>query len=907
MPPSHQVEEEEEEEEEEGSSIIIINVPVCKRKTTTTTTTTTEQPQHDESVKKRRIQADAVEITTTTTRSSRNLLHLSLKPQLFKLCNLLNLPDDVITIADKFLHYVINNHNVHTQPLTLLHAFQLALCWTAASLLKHKLPHNQSLALAKHHFCFDCKKEEVQFAYSQLRCFKMFFLHSTLNLTMLPSSNKPFDSLNKDPPDALSSPASSDSQFLPYNLKHFLSEMMVAPGFQYVKKDFLKSINSITKKTKKQMTKLLDKYNEEYEKIQNIYRDEKTKLETGKKAVVPVVRMHCIRNISMMEQKVKIMDDDYANKLKDLKHERDIHVKRLEELHEAVTNKVRQNEAVWVEGMKSWAKLELANLPSENSLNDKGVTKQDSEINNLVCGLSTSKIDESSEDQCACPDSLLEEIPGTKGGIPQVTKSHEDICDREVPSSMPENIGLSSDCTQNHVLVNPRVSGEQVPQGDPLVVTNEAAVASYNPVEKNPQTEERNVEELSLADTQPITNLSQVGQGASSQAFPVVSCTSSRVRAEVASRVHDEVAHVLFSEMQQLAHPFMVEVEEENNDELSRDTLAMEIRSTRILPISASSGYGNHEQATALPTLYKDPIQNELERIENERERTIKIHQELKSRLLSERDKEIRSATLQIRMKYIGKVEEIEGKFKMKKDELDMIHRRVSSSKMLAEAFRLNCMHIAKPPGKMLDLTPILSQQLAQLSGLQWPEGGALNLQIPPRIVVLTLPKTSDLQKLTASHPNTPATNLQNTPPNLQHVSAPNHPGSVSRPPDSSSISSAAGNVQRGFKTPRAPTPHMPSLSQLQSPVPGLVHKSATYNKVTHPEGPPILPRVPIFSRSAMEMLRAVDNTLSSINPKPPTNPRSKIDSLTQSEQGHRTNPSQTTKPADVVCVSDDD
>ncbi|KAM7256596.1 hypothetical protein ACFE04_012337 [Oxalis oulophora] len=310
--------------------------------------------------------------------------------------------------------------------------------------------------------------------------------------------------------------------------------------------------------------------------------------------------------------------------------------------------------------------------------------------------------------------------------------------------------------------------------------------------------------------------------------------------------------------MQQLAHPFMMEVEEENNDELSRDTLAMEIRSTRILPISASSGYGNHEQAAALPTLYKDPIQNELERIENEKERTIKIHQELKSRLQSERDKEIRSATLQIRMKYIGKVEEIEGKFKMKKDELDMIHRRVSSSKMLAEAFRLNCMQIAKPPGKMLDLTPILSQQLAQLSGLQRPEGGALNLQIPPRIV--------------------------NTPPNLQHVSAPNHPGSVSRPPDSSSISSAAENVQRGFKTPRAPAPHMSSMSQLQSPVPGLVLKSATYNKVTHPEGPPILPRVPIFSRSAMDMLRAVDNTLSSINPKPPTNPRSKIDSLTQSE-----------------------
>lgn len=94
-------------------------------------------------------------------RTLQRSLHRSLKPEIAKLCEILHLPDNVKSMAGKFLEYTINNYKICTEPVSILQAFQLSLCWTAASLLSHKLDTEASLILAKQHLNFDCNKDAV--------------------------------------------------------------------------------------------------------------------------------------------------------------------------------------------------------------------------------------------------------------------------------------------------------------------------------------------------------------------------------------------------------------------------------------------------------------------------------------------------------------------------------------------------------------------------------------------------------------------------------------------------------------------------------------------------------------------------------------------------------------------------
>ncbi|XP_045830824.1 helicase protein MOM1-like [Trifolium pratense] len=94
-------------------------------------------------------------------RNQQKSLHLSLKPQIAKLCEILLLPDNVKSMVRKILKYIMNNHRICAEPVTILQAFQLSLCLTAASLLEHKLDIEASLILAKRHLNFACKKHAV--------------------------------------------------------------------------------------------------------------------------------------------------------------------------------------------------------------------------------------------------------------------------------------------------------------------------------------------------------------------------------------------------------------------------------------------------------------------------------------------------------------------------------------------------------------------------------------------------------------------------------------------------------------------------------------------------------------------------------------------------------------------------
>nr|XP_029123602.1 helicase protein MOM1 isoform X3 [Elaeis guineensis] len=104
-----------------------------------------------------------------TLRNVQRSLHVQLKPELSILCKILSLSDDVKRTAEMFLGYIINNHHVNREPETLLQAFKISLCWHAASFLKHKVDHQESLALAKKYLNYQCNEELAESVYYKLR------------------------------------------------------------------------------------------------------------------------------------------------------------------------------------------------------------------------------------------------------------------------------------------------------------------------------------------------------------------------------------------------------------------------------------------------------------------------------------------------------------------------------------------------------------------------------------------------------------------------------------------------------------------------------------------------------------------------------------------------------------------
>ncbi|KAL8153099.1 hypothetical protein V2J09_010859, partial [Rumex salicifolius] len=86
-----------------------------------------------------------------------------------------------------------------------------------------------------------------------------------------------------------------------------------------------------------------------------------------------------------------------------------------------------------------------------------------------------------------------------------------------------------------------------------------------------------------------------------------------------------------------------------------------------------------------------DPLQNEYERLRGESIQVSRSHEDLVSRLKSERDKEVEELVAQIRRKYESMVSEAEATFLQKKRELERYQFKVVMNMKLGEAFRCKC------------------------------------------------------------------------------------------------------------------------------------------------------------------------------------------------------------------------
>lgn len=93
----------------------------------------------------------------------------SLKPTLSNLCEALLLKDDEKRLVEQFLEHLIKNYRVTREPETTLQAFLLSVCWTAAEELKKKFDRQKWLTIARERVGFTCSECEAEDIYAMLK------------------------------------------------------------------------------------------------------------------------------------------------------------------------------------------------------------------------------------------------------------------------------------------------------------------------------------------------------------------------------------------------------------------------------------------------------------------------------------------------------------------------------------------------------------------------------------------------------------------------------------------------------------------------------------------------------------------------------------------------------------------
>ncbi|CAN1837353.1 Helicase protein MOM1 [Linum perenne] len=316
---------------------------------------------------------------------SQNSLHHDLKPKMARLCEVLQLPDDVKGLVESFLEYVMSNHHVSREPDTILQAFQISLCWVAASLLKYKIDHKESLVRAKVLLNFECKKEEADYVYSMLRCLKKVFLYRTESFkgacsgesSQLLSKSVSEDHLHVNSHRSILSdePQKQDGVQIVAASQEFITSSVLQQPLGLAHQDFYRTMKDINKKCDKHMRKLLEMQGKEKQDFLQKFEDDRKQLEIKQKTEAAVIRCHS--HGSMRTEKLKSLDTQYAEKLKTLEQMRVEQLLNLDAMQSAARKKLEERKLKWVEGLESWAKEELIpRVPPKESGQTPGVADQ---------------------------------------------------------------------------------------------------------------------------------------------------------------------------------------------------------------------------------------------------------------------------------------------------------------------------------------------------------------------------------------------------------------------------------------------------------------------------------------------------------------------------------------------------
>ncbi|XP_051120425.1 helicase protein MOM1-like isoform X2 [Andrographis paniculata] len=234
-----------------------------------------------------------------------NTLQLKLR----RLCQNLLLSNDVNDTAKRFLEYVIQNHHVSTDSPSIMQAFELSLCWIAASIRKRKVDKKASLMLAQQLLKYQCTEEQVSSVYSKMRQLKRMYLQSSDNAE--DNTNGQVHGLLGE--DNTSGEPSSVNQESPQIVQH----------------------KEVLKKCTKLIKKLTQRHQKEIEKFQQIWQEKRSKLETDHKLESALIRSIHQDKVSRMS-KLKLLEDNFAKKLEEHNLRKNVKLKELEEKQFAI-------------------------------------------------------------------------------------------------------------------------------------------------------------------------------------------------------------------------------------------------------------------------------------------------------------------------------------------------------------------------------------------------------------------------------------------------------------------------------------------------------------------------------------------------------------------------------------------
>ncbi|KAI3875495.1 hypothetical protein MKX03_031350 [Papaver bracteatum] len=328
-------------------------------------------------------------------------LHIFPKPDISKLCDILLFPENVKNMAERFLDYIIDNNRVNQERVTLVQAFEISVCWIAASLLKHKLDRKATLKLAKQYLNFECTEEEVLAIYDMLRKKKKSFLRQTENISQ--STDEPAQVTDNVKPhmharaqsvqqdleggEIRGTPQShhSSNEFVP--IKQLATDSEDANGSP--NNEICKSISLVRKIHSERWLKLVAYQTKESKEF------EEQRVKIDKEQIATLDKVHkfesaLIRRLhhhnSVRLEKLKKVDQDFNSKKDIIKNHMDAELKKLESLHLAAKNEETRLKHYWLREAKSGRSVDsysalLQSLDSKFKLvtvqlNEQGPSKE---------------------------------------------------------------------------------------------------------------------------------------------------------------------------------------------------------------------------------------------------------------------------------------------------------------------------------------------------------------------------------------------------------------------------------------------------------------------------------------------------------------------------------------------------
>ncbi|KAK9676594.1 hypothetical protein RND81_11G087600 [Saponaria officinalis] len=777
-----------------------------------------------------------------------------LKPTVLRLCETLMLKDEVRVLAKRFLEYVLNNHQVTREPETILHAFQISVCWAAADVLEEKIDHRKSLDIAIEKMDFKCLEQEVDSVYRKMKLLMKIFLSRSI----------------KSLKSAIDPTSATDDGC-------FIKEVCSSSQITNKEKDSIRDFEKVKKICEKKIEKLKERQDGELIKFEIYWQEKRAELENNYKVESAFIRYSHAKCTPVVE-KLKILEKDYAKKREDLESQICNHRKELQAKQQEESDGEQKKMAQLLELLKPMAHDgQLEKLPSVNS-----IQLQTAEHMNQFKDSNGS-------------ESVTGNLPEEHGSGP---------ADGPVPGSSMQERAAEQQCVSAGEL-----AGDSDQMVTPLVedgttCQDEVVEEQVRLLTENCSTSEGEASLLDPANSVPSNLPHQeetiaLNAANHSLAVDVVHACGYDQNRSASRQLNNlpnesQMAQNTCAQMQ----PQTPQSGVARTAEASKDQSVSDASTSR----GASTAHASHP--ISVPALspaisrvsssyHSDPLQYEYDRLRMQIGQMMISYEEMKLRLKTERDKEIEELVAQIRRKYDTKLEEAESSFSLKKSELDLNQNMVMMNKLLADTFRSKCMDYKAGP------------QDGSQKGVT-----SSSIVLPFQLQLTT--KSSSSTSSASVVPNAASPSGTAPPSQSVHPSPTLSPSVANRPP----VRSSSGGLQQAMHEIRALAPHLqhtsvPSAtsfnrSQSSSVVP--LQPSNDNPSSSSPQIPAMpFSREAASSASATELLVQNDANLRHLFNNLPAWPDNLLDHEAWDlfQFGKELDAQQ---PAgDVVCLSDDD